>query len=138
MPIAEVLIFEGRTDDQKRLILREVTDFVTSRPATSEEIAKVRNRDVRALPGRFETNASVSGTIAEMLILKRPDDYVTTLKAAIEAQTDAGVRAAASATLDAQRLTWVVVGDLAKIEQPIRDLGIGEVRVVDADGRLLR
>ncbi|MCK5748885.1 MAG: 2-hydroxymuconate tautomerase family protein, partial [Oricola sp.] len=26
MPIAEILIFEGRTDDQKREIMREVTD----------------------------------------------------------------------------------------------------------------
>ncbi len=127
-----------KTIESMREILREVTDFVGPRPATTEEITKVRNRDVRALPGRYETNASVSGTIAEMLVFKRPDDYVATLKAAIEAQTDAGVRAAATATLDPGRLTWVVVGDLAKIEQPIRGLGLGEVRVLDADGRMLR
>jgi hypothetical protein len=29
----------------------------------------------------------------------------------------------------------VVVGDLAKIQQPIRDLKIGEVTVLDADGK---
>jgi hypothetical protein len=63
---------------------------------------------------------------------------VKTLKAAIESQTDAGVRAAATQALDPDRLTWVVIGDLAKIEQPIRDLNFGEVRVLDADGRVLR
>jgi predicted Zn-dependent peptidase len=127
-----------KTTESMREIVREVADFVGPRPATAEEITRIRNRDVRALPGRFETNASVGGTIAEMLIFERPDDYVATLEAAIESQTDAGVRAAAAATLDPGRLTWVVVGDLARIEQPIRDLGLGEVRVLDADGRVLR
>jgi hypothetical protein len=35
-------------------------------------------------------------------------------------------------------LTWIIVGDLKKIEKPIRDLGLGELSVVDADGRVLR
>jgi hypothetical protein len=29
----------------------------------------------------------------------------------------------------------VVVGDLEKIEQPVRALGLGEVSIVDADGK---
>jgi predicted Zn-dependent peptidase len=98
----------------------------------------MRNRDVRSLPGRFETNAAVSGAIAEMTIFDRPDDYVRTLKQRIEAQTDEAVRAAARASLDSSRLTWVVVGDLKVIEQPIRDLGVGPVSVLDSDGRVLR
>ena len=43
-----------------------------------------------------------------------------------------------SEALDPSRLTWVVIGDLAKIEQPIRDLELGEVQVLDADGNALR
>jgi zinc protease len=35
-------------------------------------------------------------------------------------------------------LTWVVVGDLGAIEAPIRKLSIGEVKVLDADGNVLR
>ena len=35
-------------------------------------------------------------------------------------------------------LTWVIVGDLAKIEAPIRQLGLGTVQVLDADGNVLR
>jgi hypothetical protein len=36
------------------------------------------------------------------------------------------------------RLTWVVIGDLAKIEQPVRDLKLGAVTVLDADGDTIR
>jgi predicted Zn-dependent peptidase len=73
-----------------------------------------------------------------MIVFDRPDDYVRTLKARIEAQTDAAVQAAAREALDPARLTWIVVGDLGVIERPIRELGFGEVRVLDADGRTVR
>jgi predicted Zn-dependent peptidase len=127
-----------KTVDALRELQREISEFVGTRPPTAEEIAKIRNKDVRALSGRFETNAAVSGAIAEMIVYQRPDDYVRTLKARIEAQTDDGVRAAAREALDPARLTWVVIGDLAKIEQPIRDLKLGDLRVLDKDGNVVR
>jgi zinc protease len=34
-------------------------------------------------------------------------------------------------------MTWVVVGDLSKIEKPVRALGFGEVTVIDADGKVV-
>jgi predicted Zn-dependent peptidase len=127
-----------KTVESMREVQREVQEFIGPRPATSDEVAKIRNRDVRALSGRYETNAAVAGAIAEMITFGRPDDYVRTLKERIEAQTDEGVRAAAREALDPARLTWVVIGDLARIEQPIRDLKLGTVQVLDADGNPLR
>jgi zinc protease len=73
-----------------------------------------------------------------MIVYDRPDDYVRTLKAKIEAQTDDAVRAAARAALQPGQLTWVIVGDLKKIEQPIRDLKLGEVTVLDREGQAIR
>jgi len=35
-------------------------------------------------------------------------------------------------------LTWIVVGDLAKIEPAVRKLNFGEVKVLDADGKEIR
>jgi hypothetical protein len=32
-------------------------------------------------------------------------------------------------------LVWVIVGDRAKIEAGLRQLNLGEIRVVDADGK---
>jgi predicted Zn-dependent peptidase len=127
-----------KTVESMREIQREVQEFIGPRPATSDEVVRVRNRDVRELSGRYETNAAVAGAIAEMIMFARPDDYVRTLKDRIEAQTDEGVRAAAREALDPARLTWVVIGDLAKIEQPIRDLKLGTVQVLDADGNPVR
>jgi predicted Zn-dependent peptidase len=127
-----------KTVESMREIQREITEYLGARPATPEEIAKIRNRDVRALSGRYETNAAVAGAIAEMITFGWPDDHVRTLKGRIEAQTDDAVRAAARQALDPARLTWVVIGDLAQIEQSIRELKLGAVQVLDADGNAVR
>ena len=37
--------------------------------------------------------------------------------------------------IDPNAITWVVVGDLAKTEAPIRALNLGEVTILDADGK---
>ena len=42
---------------------------------------------------------------------------------------------AAAKAIDPKALTWVIVGDLAKIEQPVRALNLGTVQVIDNDGR---
>ncbi len=34
-------------------------------------------------------------------------------------------------------LTWVIVGDLSKIEKPVRALNFGDVTVLDVDGKVL-
>jgi hypothetical protein len=41
----------------------------------------------------------------------------------------------AAATLDPKTLTWVVVGDLKQTEAPVRALNLGEVTIIDADGK---
>jgi zinc protease len=58
-------------------------------------------------------------------------------KAEIEGLTPEQVKAAA-AIIDPDALTWVVVGDLKQIEKPLRALKIGEVSIVDADGKPAR
>ena len=127
-----------KTVESIQEIRRELADLVAARPITAEEVAKVRSRDVRALSGQYETNAAVSGAIGDMVRFGRPDDYVRTLRSRLEAQTDAGVRQAAAQAFHPDSLTWVIVGDLEKIETPIRQLGLGTVQVLDADGNVLR
>ena len=38
------------------------------------------------------------------------------------------------AVINPDAMTWVIVGDRSKIEAGLRELNIGEIRVVDADG----
>ena len=118
--------------------LKEVRGVAGDKPPTTAEIDKIKAQRVRALPGSYETTASVLGVLATNNLYGRPDNYVQSLKQNIEAQTDAQVDAAAKQLFVADALTWVIVGDLTKIEAPVRALNIGEVKVLDADGKVLR
>ena len=54
------------------------------------------------------------------------------------AVTTEGANERARATIDPSKLTWVVVGDLEQIEEPVRSLDLGPVEVWDAFGNALR
>ncbi|HEY6943481.1 insulinase family protein, partial [Dokdonella sp.] len=127
-----------KTAESVAEILREANELVGTRPLTHEEIDKIKVGDVRSLPGEYQTTGAVLAAISGMKLYDRPDDYVQTLKPRIEAQTDAAVQAAARDVVRPGSLTWIVVGDLGRIEQPLRKLELGDVEVIDADGRKVR
>ena len=45
------------------------------------------------------------------------------------------MNAAAKQIIDPAKAMWIVVGDRAKIEQGIKEAGIADVVVIDADGQ---
>ena len=116
-------------------MLKEAKGVIGDKPLTAQEIDKIKVGDVRSMPGGYQTTSAVMGALQGIALYKRPDDYVQTLKSRIEAQTDASVEAAAKEIIHPDQLTWVIVGDLAKIEAPIRALNLGQVQVLDADGK---
>ncbi len=114
---------------------RDITAYATgTKPATQAEVDKVKADQINGLPGSYETARAVMGAIGGIVRYDRPDDYVVRNAEKIEALTPDDVNEAIK-TIDPKALTWVVVGDLSKIEQPIRDLDIGTVTVIDADGK---
>ena len=119
-------------------ILHDAQAVISSRPLTHAEIERIKVGDVRSMPGEYQTAAAVLGAMTGIVLYDRPDDFVQTLKSRIEAQTDAAVEAAAKEVIRPGSLTWIVVGDLKKIGQAVRDLKLGTVTVIDADGKTTR
>jgi len=116
-------------------MLNEARAVIGPRPLTDQEIDKIKVGDVRSMPGGYQTTSAVMGALQGIVLYDRPDDYVSTLKSRIEAQTDASVQAAAQEIIHPDQLTWVIVGDLKKIEAPIRALKLGAIQVLDTDGK---
>ncbi|HST27072.1 MAG TPA: pitrilysin family protein [Rudaea sp.] len=115
-------------------VLKEARAVIGDKPLTDKEIQKIKDNDVRKMPGQYETARAVLGAMEGIVKFDRPDDYVQTLKSRIEAQKDVDIEAAAKQVIHPDKLTWVIVGDLSKIEKPISDLKLGDVHVIDADG----
>ena len=128
-----------KTGESLAEILREANEVIVRQAADAGRDRQDQGRR-RALACRASTRppARCSARWPASSLYDRPDDYVQTLKSRIEAQTDAAVGAAAKEVIRPDALTWIVVGDLTKIEQPVRDLKIGEVKVIDADGNVVR
>ena len=117
---------------------REITEYATGKaPPKPEEVSKIQSTEIRGLPGSYETAGAVLGTLGGIVRFGRPDDYVFQRKAEIEGLTTEQVKAAAAA-IEPDALTWVVVGDLKQIEKPVRALKVGEVFIVDADGKAVK
>lgn len=124
-----------KTGEAMAEMQREIADYAGGkRPASADEVEGMEKILTLSLPGAYETGAAVMSTIASNALYGRPDDYVLQRKAQIEAMTPAQVNAAAKA-LAPDDLTWVVVGDLSKTAGPVRALNLGEVQVIDADGK---
>jgi zinc protease len=127
-----------QTDKTKEALIelqKELRGILTDRPASAEEIARAKSELTLTLPGNWETMGAVAGSLADIVTFGLDDRYFDTYGDRIRAQTGATVAAAAKEVIRPDRLVWVVVGDRSKIEAGLRELNLGEVRFIDADGR---
>ncbi|NND36746.1 MAG: insulinase family protein, partial [Gammaproteobacteria bacterium] len=119
-------------------ILREIGDYVGARPATATELDRVKLNRTRSLPGSFSTNRGFLGSMIRSASYGLPFDYAEGAPRRIEAVTLDGIESRARQLLEPNKLTWLVVGDLEKIESSVLALEYGDVEVWDAYGNRLR
>jgi zinc protease len=136
--ISSALVQTDKTADSMREMLKELHDLTTSRQPTDKEIRFAKDTLVRALPGRNETTTEVAGSYADILTFGLPDTYLNDFVGEVEALTPAQLQAAGAELVHPEALTWIVVGDLSVIETSVRKLDLGEVKVLDLDGHVIR
>ncbi len=135
---ADAEIEQAHTAEALAEMKRELEGIAGRKPLTASEIQAAKKAEVLALPGSFESSAEVAGAIDSQVEFGLPDDYWNTLVPKVEALTPAQLAEAADKLVKPAALTWIVVGDLSKIEASVRKLNLGEVHVIDADGVAVR
>ena len=126
-----------QTDKTKESLVemnKELRAILADRPVTSDELARTQANETLSLPGSRETLDAVGGSIATILDSRWPDDYYDTMSGKIGALKTSDLDAAAKQVVHPDYLIWIVVGDRAKIEAGIRELNLGEIRFIDANG----
>jgi len=126
-----------KTAQSMQEIKRELEEFVSSRPATAEEIDRIKLNRTRSLPGSFATNGGFLGSIIDSDSYGLPFDYAESSATRIAAVSLEGVQASAQQIINVGELTWLIVGDLKKIENEVRALNYGDVEIWDAFGNKL-
>ena len=102
-------------------------------PVTREELTLARDSFSRSLPGDFDTTSSATGSSAQLFIYGLPLDYFNRLPASIQAVSAADVQRVARQYVLPEKMVVVAVGDRAKVEPGLAELGIGPVEIRTAD-----
>lgn len=108
-------------------IKKELAGYLGPKPATADELERVKLNNVRALPGRLETSRAVLGSLQSSLRFGRPLDYPATLPAKYKALTPGEIAAAARAVVKPESLIWVIIGDAAKIRSEVEAANLGPI-----------
>jgi predicted Zn-dependent peptidase len=109
----------------------QISDYLSTRGATDEELSRTVAKSINELPGRFEGADDVLNAMMSMDLFARPDNYYETLAPRYRNLTAATLDKAARATIDPKGFTWVVVGDAAKVRPQLEKLGL-PIEVVEA------
>ena len=112
-----------RTGDSIKALRSQISDFLTNRGVTPEELERTMNGNIRELPGSFETAGDVLGGVTSIINLGRPDNYYSTLAEKYRSVTASAIDAAGRKAIDPAKMIFVIVGD-AKVVRPQLD-GIG-------------
>lgn len=127
-----------KTKDALEVLISQYKGIVSDKPITEEELKGEQSQATLSLPGTFETVRQLSGAYGDILQYNLPDDYFNTYTAKILAVTPEEANEIAKKYILPGHLIWLVVGDMSKVEAGIRELNIGEVHKIDADGKVLQ
>jgi zinc protease len=118
-------------------IQKELQGIVSGKPITPDELSRAQASLTLTMPGGLETMGALAGAIGDIVTFALDDRYYDTFADRVRAQSIDSLAAAARETIKPEHLVWVVVGDRSKIEPAVRRLNLGEVHLIDADGKAL-
>jgi zinc protease len=122
-----------KTKESMTEIDKELRGILAEHPATDAELARVKASETLRLPGSRETMDRVMNSVEDLVEYDLPEDYYQTYAGKVRALTLADIEKSAREVVQPNHMIWVVVGDRAKIEAGIRELGLGEVRVLNPE-----
>jgi zinc protease len=124
-----------KTKESLQELQKELQGIRGARPVTADELDRMKTTMTLSLPGSQETTAQVMRSMEEIFQFGLPEDYYQTFTGKVRAVTLADISKAAGQVVDPAHMIWVVIGDRSKIEAGIRELGLGEVKLLDSDGK---
>ena len=119
-------VHTAATADAIRDSLNELDAIRGSRPATETELTLAKASLTRGYPRNFETAQQVARGVAQLMLYDLPDTYFEEFVPRTNAVTAADVTRVAAQYLDPGKVTTLIVGDHAAINESLRALDLGE------------
>ena len=122
----------NQTGPSVKVLIDQLKDFNGAKPVTAEELEKTIKGNVLELPGSYEQSSAVLGQMQSDRLNKRPFDYAETVAAKYTALTAKALNDEMRAKVDPSKITWLVVGDAAKVKPQLEALGLPIEMVTEA------
>lgn len=122
----------NQTGPSIKVLMDQLKDFNGAKPVTAEELDKTIKGNVLELPGSYEQSAAVLGQMQADRLNKRPFTYAETLAGKYNALTAKALNDEMRAKVDPAKITWLVVGDAAKVKPQLESLGLPIEMVTEA------
>jgi len=130
------LVQTDKTKEAIEEISKELKGIISDKPATEEELDKVKSNLVLSLPGSWETNSAVVSSLRDMVINNLPEDYFNTYASRVRDLSVKQINNTAKRIVKPENLTWAVVGDKAKVYDSLKQLGY-DIKLIDVDGNII-
>jgi zinc protease len=104
-------------------------------PISADELQRAKDSMAYSLPGAFESSANAVNNFSNVFTYDLGLDYYSKYAAQVNAVTVAQTSAVARKYLVPDKMVVIAVGDRSKIEMPLKELGLGQVEVWDAEGK---
>jgi predicted Zn-dependent peptidase len=127
-----------KTAESMQEIAALLKGAASDRKIDANELRSAKDSMTLGLSSDWATSDGITQYLADEVSYGLPDDYYVNYPRNVGGVSLDAANAAGSGLIAGHAVTWIVVGDRSKIEVPIRALGLGEVRVVDADGNPAR
>ena len=127
-----------KTAESVSEIRKEISEFTSTRPATAEELEKVKTNQVLSLPGQWETNSSVNGSVRNMIRYDLPDDYYQKYDQNVRGLSLDDIKNVSNQVVKPEEVNWFMVGDRAEIITKLDELGFDDIIEIDADGNPIK
>jgi zinc protease len=120
-----------KTSESMTEIVNEYAAYLSTAPITEDELAKGKASKTLRLPGQFETLGALKSGVSGIVTYNRDLDYLNQLPQLLDEPSLMDVQEMAQTYIKPDQWTWLIVGDLDKIEEPIRNLNLGTVKVIE-------
>ena len=114
---------------------KELKGLVSSRPIDADEFTTTRARLTRGYTQQFESLARVTQQVGNMWTLGLPMTELQREFDATSALTLAEAQAAVKKYVQPAKSSLLLVGDRSKIEAKVKALNLGEIVLLDVEGR---
>lgn len=127
-----------QTDKTKETVIEfinELKDLAGGKPISEVELAEAKANRVRGFAQQFESLGRVAGIVTEMWSYGLPMTDLQKEPENLAKATVSTVNATAQRYAKVENSMLLLVGDRSRIESPIRELNLGEVVIIDDEGK---